>query len=72
MSMAKVHDEIRKAIKRSEKTRYALAKESGVPESQLCSFMKAERGIGIDALERLVDCLGYDITIRPKTKRKRR
>ncbi|MFC1782010.1 hypothetical protein ACFL02_00305 [Planctomycetota bacterium] len=43
-----------------------------MPESQLCSFMKGERGIGIDALERLVDCLGLEIVVRPKRRGRRR
>ncbi len=70
--MAKLHDQIRKAIIRSKKSRYALSKECGISEGQLSLFMKGRRGIGIDALERLADCLEYEITIKPKQKRKRR
>ena len=69
-NMSKLHNEIRKAINHSKKSCYVISKETGISESQLSLFMNNKRGIGIEALERLADCLGYEITIRPKRRRK--
>jgi len=69
--MAKIPDTIRKAIVNSKTTRYAISKKTGVSESQLSQFMKGTKGLSYDALERVADCLGLEITIKPKRKKKR-
>lgn len=70
--MKSVMDQIREAISRSAKTRYRIAQETGVSESQLCRFVQGRCGVSVDALERLADCLGLEIMVRPKTGRKGR
>ena len=63
-------DEIRRAVEASGKTRYRIAKESGIAESQLSRLMSGERGLSVECLERLADSLGLEIAIRPKRRRK--
>jgi len=70
--MAMIPDTIRKAIETGKKTRYAIAKETGVSESHLSQFMKGTKGLSYEALERVADNLGLEIVIRPKKKRKGR
>ena len=69
--MAKILDEIRKAIRQSETSRYSIAKTTGIPESQLSRLMAGQSGLSINSLERLVDHLGLEIVILPKQRRKR-
>ena len=65
-------DQIRKAIEYSSKSRYRIWKETGITQGQLSRLMKGERGLSLDALERLTDCLGLEVVIRPKRGRKGR
>ncbi len=71
MCMARLLDEIRNAIEASGKTRYRIAKESGIAESVLSRLMSGECGLSIDALETLADYLGMEILMRPKRRRQK-
>ena len=70
MCMARLLDEICDAIEASGKTRYCIAKESGIAESVLSRLMSGERGLSIAALETLADYLGLEIVMRPKRRRR--
>ena len=59
-------DSIRDAIDASGKTRYRIAQDSGIAESMLSRLMSGERGLSIDALERLTAYLDLEILVRPK------
>lgn len=62
MLLNRIHD----AIDRSGQTRYAIAKGSGVAQSQLSRFVHGERGLTVEAIERLAEHLGLEIVVRPK------
>jgi hypothetical protein len=64
--MSKMLDEIRRAIKAGDKTRYRLSQETSIPQSQLSRLMTGEKGLSFEAMERLVDALGLEIVIRPR------
>lgn len=68
--MGRILDTICEAIETSNKTRYRIAKETGISQAQLSRLMSGERGLSIGALERLADYLRLEITIRPKRQRK--
>lgn len=72
MSMAHLWDQVRAAIRASGQTRYRIAQETGIEQSQLSRLMTGERGLSIDALERLADHLGLEIVIRPKRRERKR
>ena len=72
LGMGQILDAIRGAIEASGKTRYRIAQESGVAESALSRLMSGERGLSIDALERLAEDLELEITIRPKRRQRRK
>lgn len=63
--MAGILDRLRQAIRESEKTRYRLAEESCIAESALSRLMSGERGLSIEAAEKLAETLGLEIIIRP-------
>ena len=60
---------IKRAILASGKTRYRIAKESGVGQAQLSKLMNGKSGLSIETAEQLADALGLAITIRPKGRR---
>lgn len=66
--MARLVEAIKRAINEDGKSRYRIAKESGVSASQLSRLMNGKRGMSVDTIERLADYLGLRITIEPKGK----
>ncbi len=62
---------IRDAIETSGKSRYQLARESGVAESVLSRLMSGERGMSIGTVERMAEALGLDIVVRPQRRRRK-
>jgi transcriptional regulator with XRE-family HTH domain len=70
--MARLMDEIRKAVETCGKTRYRIAQESGVSAGQLSRLVNGERGLRVETIERLADYLGLRIRIEPKTKTRTR
>lgn len=69
--MAELTDAIRKAIKDSDQTPYAIAKGAKVARSQLSRLLSGESGMTVDTIERLADYLGLQITVEPKDKPKK-
>lgn len=67
--MSPIYDDIRDAIEASDMTRYRIAKHTGIGESQLSLFMAGKKGLSVEALETLADCLGMEITTRRKRKK---
>lgn len=65
VDMAEILDRLRQAIREGGKTRYRLAQESGIDESALSRLMSGERGLSIEAAEKLAETLGLEIIIRP-------
>ena len=62
---------IRDAIETSGKSRYQLARESGVAESVLSRLVSGERGLSVGTVQRLADALGLEIVIRPQRRRRK-
>ena len=70
MDMGRILDAICNAIEGSDKTRYRIAKDTGISQTQLSRLMSGERGLSIDALETLADYFGLEIVMRPKRRRR--
>ena len=68
--MAEILEQIRRMIEASGKTRYRIAKESGIAQSQLSRLMSGERGLSVETLQTLANYLQLEIVIRPKRRRK--
>ena len=64
--MGRILDDIRKAIKASKKSRYAISKDTGISQGQLSDLMAGKKGLSIESLERLADYLGLEIVARRK------
>lgn len=66
--MAQLLDKIRRAVETSGKTRYRIAKESGISAAQLSRLVNGQSGMTVETIERLADYLGLRIVIEPKGK----
>jgi len=63
-------DQLRKAIDDSGLTRYRIAQETGVSEATLSKFYLGKRGLSMEALNALGECLELEITMRRKPTKK--
>ena len=52
---------IRHAIERDGRTRYQIAKASGVDKAVLGRFVRGERGLNLDTADRLCRVLGIEL-----------
>jgi transcriptional regulator with XRE-family HTH domain len=67
--MAKTMSEVlRIAILSADRSRYALAQESGVSQAQLSRFVSGERSLRLDSADRIAEALGLRLV--PSTKQK--
>lgn len=65
-------DQLRQAIDDSGLTRYQIAKETGIDESALAKFYNGHRGLSMEALNALGECLHLTITLGRKPPKKGR
>lgn len=70
LGMSHIFDQLREMIQTSGKTRYRIAKDTGVTEPHLCKFMQNKAGLSVEGVERLSDYLGLEIVIRPKRRKR--
>jgi len=59
-------DQLRQAIADSGLTRYQIAKATGIDESALAKFYNGQRGLSMQALNALGECLELTIVSRRK------
>lgn len=64
MSMS-IEERLRGDIKKSGKSRFQIAKETGVTEAQLCRFMQGKT-LTLPTAEILIRYFGYRLTKRKK------
>lgn len=69
----KLSEQIREAILKADVSRYVIAKETGVDQPALSRFVHGERGLSLDALDRIGLYLGLSITTsRPQKSAKKK
>jgi len=66
--MAKLTNEIRKAVKASDQTAYAIAKGAKIARSQMSRMLSGENEMKVNTIERLADYLGLRIKLERKKK----
>ncbi len=70
MQHMKLNPAISEAIESHEKSRYRIAKETGISQSTLCLFVQGKRNLKTPRLEYLADYLDLEIIVRPKKKKR--
>lgn len=64
-----INNELRKAITKSGKTRYAIAKGAGVDYDALAEFLDKGRDIRLSTAEKLASYLGLRLMTPPKQRK---
>ncbi len=66
----KLTDQLRKAIDDSGLTRYRISQETGISEATLSKFYLGQRGLSMEALNALGECLQLTLVLgrKPDTK----
>jgi transcriptional regulator with XRE-family HTH domain len=54
-------EQLRRAILESDKTRYAIAKETGIAQSTLSRFVNQGAGLSMESIDRLCECLNLTL-----------
>ena len=57
----KLEATLRKAIERSEASRYAISQATGIPQSALSRFVSGERSISLDYADKLARYFGLEL-----------
>ena len=64
--MKDIEKQLKQALKESKMSRYRIAKESGLTESQLSYFIHGQRTLTLPAAAKLAKVLGLEL--KPKKK----
>lgn len=70
--MKTISEQLREAILKAPATRYRIAKETGVGEAALSKFVLGQRGLSLDAIDRVGLYLNLTITSRPRRSAKKK
>ena len=66
----KLRHQIRQAINDCGMSRYAISQITGIDQAALSRFMHGQVGLGLDALDRLSECLQLVVTMDRKASKK--
>ena len=64
----RIYNQLRAAIKACGRSRYTIAKETGISESHLSQLMDGTKGMSVEAIEKLADALDLEIVFRKRRK----
>lgn len=64
--MAKLTDQLRKAVDASEMSRYRISKEIGLDQSTLSRFMSGKAGLALETVDKLGELLGLELLTTKK------
>lgn len=70
--MGRLTQAIIEAIQASDQSLSAIARETGVPKSQLSRLVNGETGLNAETVETLANYLQLEITIRPRRRTPRK
>ena len=62
----KITDRIRRLIETSDQSRYAISKATGIDQATLSRFVKGERGLSMEALDKLAEFFGWQLQKKGK------
>lgn len=69
----KISEQVRDAMNGCGKSRYAVAKESGIDESVLSRFANGHTDLGLASLDKLAEAIGMRVSFeKPKKPKKGR
>jgi len=66
----KFSDQIRKAVKESTISRYAIYKQTGIDQAALSRFVNGKMGLSLENLDLLAEMLGLEVVSRRRKPKK--
>ena len=57
---------VRELIRSADESRYSMSKATGISESQLTQFMSGTKGLGNQAMDVLLNHLGYEVALKKR------
>jgi transcriptional regulator with XRE-family HTH domain len=63
--------QLREAIEAGPKTRYQIAKETGLDEGLLSRFVHGKSGLSVSSIDKLCECLGLELRPFERTRAKK-
>lgn len=63
-----IQEQISNILKQKKISRYQLAKDTGINESQLSRFFSGKTNLSYDKIKIIVEYLDFDIILIPKNK----
>jgi transcriptional regulator with XRE-family HTH domain len=67
--MSVISDALRDAIKASERTHYSLAKEAGIRPQMIDYFMRGEKSLSLETVDKLAPVLQLTVVAGRRKKR---
>jgi len=64
-------EQLRRAVERSDLTRYQISKQTGIAQSILSRFVNQGAGLSMDSVDKLCQCLGLRLAAEGKAPRKK-
>jgi DNA-binding phage protein len=61
---------IQEAIRSGGMSRYAISKVTGIDQGQLCRFVQGQGSLSFESADKVLECLGLEVVIRPRSTRK--
>ena len=72
MKAKPISDQLRKAILKSDMSRYRICQEVDMDEGHMSRFMKGKAGVSVNLVERIAASLRLHLNLEPTPSRKRR
>jgi transcriptional regulator with XRE-family HTH domain len=67
-----ISEQLRRAIQASDLTRYRIAKRTGLSQSLLSRFASGDRGLSLDAIDKIGALLGLRLVSAPTPRENKR
>jgi transcriptional regulator with XRE-family HTH domain len=61
-----IGERLKKAIRDTGLTQRELSRVTGIDETLISRFVRGQRGMSFETIDRLMDALGLEIVIRPR------
>ena len=64
-------DQLRRAVERSNLTRYEISKRTGIAQSILSRFVNQGAGLSMESINKLCECLRLRLVVEDRRKKKK-
>jgi transcriptional regulator with XRE-family HTH domain len=64
-----IGEQLRRAIREGKLSQAELARATGLSEGQISYFLKGDRGLSLESIDKVLEVLELEIVIRPRRKR---